>query len=160
EREIESLHGGGLQRAARLTDRGAVEAHRCEAHRKPLEDRRVVVDNENLPRHCSGVRGAGPLGGWPETRGAAAPFPLPPFPSPAVRGAGPIGGWPETRGAAAPFPLPPFRSPGVRGAGPIGGWPETRGAAAPFPLPPFRSPGVGGAGPSGGGRRAEAGAAP
>src|SRR2546425_1070029 len=94
EREIESLHGGGLQRAARLTHRGDVEAHRSEAHRKHLEDRRVVVDNENLPRHCSGVRGAGPIGGWPETRGAAAPFPLPPFPSPGVRGAGPIGGWP------------------------------------------------------------------
>src|SRR5207244_8331841 len=160
EREIESLHGGGLQRAARLTHRGDVEAHRSEAHRKHLEDRRVVVDNEHLPRHCSGVRGAGPIGVWPETRGDAAPFPLPPFPSPAVRGAGPIGGWPETRGDAAPFPLPPFPSPGVRGAGPRGGWPETRGAAAPFPLPPFPSPAVRGAGPIGGWPETRGAAAP
>src|SRR5439155_746316 len=151
EREIESLRSGGLQRAARLTHRGDVEAHRSQAHRQHLEDRRVVVDNENLPRHCSGVRGAGAIGGWPETRCDAAPFPISLRIPPGVRGAGPIGGWPETRCDAAPFPMSLRIPPGVRGTeAAIGGWPETRCDAAPFAMSLRIPPAFRGAGPLGG----------
>src|SRR5207244_1352938 len=85
---------------------------------------------------CSGVREPGAIGGWPETRRAPAPVPLPPLIP--VHAASPahIGGWPETRRAPAPVPLPPLIPVHAASPAHIGGRPETWRAATPDRLPP------------------------
>src|SRR5439155_8076768 len=47
-----------------------------------------------------------------------------------------IGGWPETRRAPAPVPLPPLIPVHAASPAHIGGRPETRRAPTPVPLPP------------------------
>src|SRR5207247_8676538 len=64
EREVESLRCRDVERAARLTHGGDVEAHRPEAHGEHLEDRRVVVDDQNFPGHWSEGPATGALRGW------------------------------------------------------------------------------------------------
>src|SRR5439155_10656688 len=108
------------------------------------------VEPDPVGHYCSGGRGAGAIGGWPETRCAPAPFRIPLLIPPGGRGAGAIGGWPETRCAPAPFRIPLLIPPGGRGAGAIGGWPETRCAPAPFRIPLLIPPGGRGAGAIGG----------
>src|SRR5439155_7351123 len=76
------------------------------------------------PGQCSGGRGAGAIGGWPEPRHGPEAFRIAVH-SGAVRGAGAIGGWPEPRHGPEAFRIA-VHSGAVRGAGVIGGWPEPR----------------------------------
>src|SRR5205823_3732043 len=52
--------------------------------------------------HCNRSRGAGTLGGWPDTR-RASPALVMALPIPPAGGAGTLSGWPDTRRAPAPF---------------------------------------------------------
>src|SRR5437870_11031127 len=99
-----------------------------------VEDEGAGDDQE---AHCSGDRGPGAFGGWPETRSDPAAFRMPQLiPRKGGRGAGAIGGWPETRSDPAAFRMPPFTPPrGARGAGAIGGWPEPRSDPAAVRMP-------------------------
>src|SRR2546428_362672 len=87
--------------------------------------------------HCSGVREAATLRGWPETRRDPALFCLSLFIS-RVREAATLRGWPETRRDPALFCLSLFISRG-REAATLRGWPETRRDPALFCLSLFIS---------------------
>src|SRR2546422_3070587 len=104
-----------------------------------VEDEGAGDDQE---AHCSGGRGAGAIGGWPETRSDPAAFRMPQLiPRKGGRGAGAIGGWPETRSDPAAFRMPQLiPRKGDRGAGAFGGWPDTRCDPAAFRMPPFTPP--------------------
>src|SRR2546428_8211024 len=104
-----------------------------------VEDEGAGDDQE---AHCSGDRGPGAFGGWPETRSDPAAFRMPQLiPRKGGRGAGAIGGWPDTRCDPAAFRMPQLIPPkGGRGAAAIGGWPETRSDPAAFRMPPFTPP--------------------
>src|SRR3989454_3329375 len=104
-----------------------------------VEDEGAGDDQE---AHCSGGRGAGAIGGWPETRSDPAAFRMPQLiPRKGGRGAGAIGGWPETRSDPAAFRMPQLiPRKGGRGAGAFGGWPDTRCDPAAFRMPPFTPP--------------------
>src|SRR2546422_3403126 len=84
-----------------------------------VEDEGAGDDQE---AHCSGGRGAGAIGGWPETRSDPAAFRMPQLiPRKGGRGAGAIGGWPETRSDPAAFRMPQLiPRKGGRGAGAFG----------------------------------------
>src|SRR5438132_10348805 len=99
-----------------------------------VEDEGAGDDQE---AHCSGDRGPGAFGGWPETRSDPAAFRMPQLiPRKGGRGAGAIGGWPETRSDPAAFRMPQLiPRKGGRGAGAFGGWPETRSDPAAFRMP-------------------------
>src|SRR5256712_13073815 len=74
-----------------------------------VEDEGAGDDQE---AHCSGDRGPGAFGGWPETRSDPAAFRMPQLiPRKGGRGAGAIGGWPDTRCDPAAFRMPPFTPP-------------------------------------------------
>src|SRR2546426_6013455 len=70
-----------------------------------VEDEGAGDDQE---AHCSGDRGAGAIGGWPETRSDPAAFRMPQLiPRKGDRGAGAIGGWAEPRGDPAAVRMAP-----------------------------------------------------
>src|SRR2546430_1339790 len=66
--DVEPVSGGELHRLVRLGRRGDVEAHGGQPHLEHLEDRRVVVYDENSPLHVMELQ-IGVNRGWP-VRGA------------------------------------------------------------------------------------------
>src|SRR2546426_1038881 len=99
-----------------------------------VEDEGAGDDQE---AHCSGGRGAGAFGGWPETRSDPAAFRMPQLiPRKGDHGPGAFGGWPDTRCDPAAFRMPQLIPPkGDRGPGAFGGWPDTRCDPAAFRMP-------------------------
>src|SRR3989441_9804657 len=83
-----------------------------------VEDEGAGDDQE---AHCSGGRGAGAIGGWPETRSDPAAFRMPPLiPRKGGRRAGAFRGWPETRGDPAAVRAPDVAPrAGAAGAGAV-----------------------------------------
>src|SRR5206468_12574635 len=88
------------------------------------------AESRDVCDHFNEVRGAGAIGGWPESRRAPAAFHMSRFIPRRVRAAGAIGGWPETRRGPAALHMSRFIPRRGRGAGAIGGWPATRRAPA------------------------------
>src|SRR5947199_8523153 len=76
--------------------------------RQPLAPRGAPLggDRDRRSGHCNEGRETGAIGGWPATRGAPAPVPMPLLIPPEGRETGAIGGGPATRGAPAPVPTP------------------------------------------------------
>src|SRR5207249_11464310 len=122
--------GGGAARESH--DRPSSAGERLQV--RPTS--RHHVDLMPLRDHCSEVREAGAVGGWPAPRHDPAPSRLSrPIP-PEVREAGAVGGWPAPGHDPAPSRLSPPIPREVREAGAVGGWPAPRHDPAPSPLPP------------------------
>src|SRR3989454_8473532 len=118
----------------------AAVAHLARAREELVEPRVGGLDQRargGVGDHCSGVREAATLRGWPETRRDPALFCLSLFIS-RVREAATLRGWPETRRDPALFCLSLFISR-VREAATLRGWPETRRDPALFCLSLFIS---------------------
>ena len=126
--EADDVVGAAAQRDA--ARRGAVAQDDRDAGEADRVCRVPDAESRDVCDHSNEVRGAGAIGGWPESRRAPAAFHMSRFIPRRVRAAGAIGGWPETRRGPAALHMSRFIPRRVRGAGAIGGWPATRRAPA------------------------------
>src|SRR5712691_68048 len=107
-------------------DDGELLAHEAIQEGRLARVRAADERNEPCAGHCSGVREARAIGGWPETRRDPAALRMARLIPDQLREARAIGGWPETRRDPAALRMARLIPDQLREARAIGGWPETR----------------------------------